>query len=393
VRSLRRLSAVALCAALFGCAPAPEKKPPEAVNLAPATFADLPGWAADRQDEALAAMARSCARIARLPDGRALGPGGIGGTAADWRAACAALPRPGADAATVRAYLEERFRPFAVTDARGRAEGTVTGYYEAELTGARRRGGRYTVPVYGRPDDLVTVELGRFDPTLKGRRIEGRVQGGRLERYHDRAAIERGALAGRAPVLVWVDDPVDAFFLHIQGSGRVKLAGGATMRVGFAAANGLPFTPIGRTMIERGLRPREGMSMQAIRSWLAENPEQGRALMNENARYIFFRELTGDGPIGAEGVALTPGRSIAVDTALLPLGVPVWLATSHALPPVRPMQRLVVAQDTGSAIKGAVRADFFFGAGADAALQAGGMKRTGRYWLLLPRDANPSKTG
>jgi membrane-bound lytic murein transglycosylase A len=390
--ALARAAAIVLAgAALFACAPTPEKPapPPEGIRLAPAAFGALPGWAEDRQDEALAALRRSCARMLTLPADRAIGPGGIAGRAGDWRVACATLPAPGAGAAAARAYFEARFRPWAVIDPAGDAGGLVTGYYEAELTGARRPGGRFTVPIYCRPDDLVTVDLGRFADDLKGRRVAGRVEGGRLVRYHDRAAIDGGAIRGSAKVLVWVDSTVDAFFLHIQGSGRVKLAGGGVMRVGYDGTNDLPFTAIGRRMIERGMVPRDGMSMQAIRAWLARNPAEAAALMRENARFVFFRELTGDGPIGAEGVALTPGRSIAVDKALMPFGAPVWLATSQALPPLRAMNRLVVAQDTGAAIRGAVRADFFFGAGAEAARQAGGMKRAGRYWLLLPAGVAP----
>jgi membrane-bound lytic murein transglycosylase A len=383
----------ALGAALYACAPADKKPAPpapeaEAIRLVPAAFTDLPGWATDRQQDALAAFRRSCALVLKRPADRAVGPGGIGGRVGDWRDPCVALPGPTADASAARDYFQRWFKPWLVTDKAGDADGLVTGYYEAELNGARQRGGRYTVPVYTRPDDLVSVDLGAFSDDLKGKRIAGRVERGRLVRYHDRAAIDKGALDGNAKVLVWVDSAVDAFFLHIQGSGRVKLAGGGVMRIGYAGTNDLPFTAIGRTMIERKLVPREGMSMQAIRAWLARNPQRGAALMRENARYVFFRELNGDGPIGGSGVALTPGRSIAVDKTLMPYGAPVWLATTESLTPA-PMNRLMVAQDTGSAIKGAVRADFFFGAGADAARQAGGMKRPGRYWLLLPRGVAP----
>jgi membrane-bound lytic murein transglycosylase A len=395
---MRHLAVAALAAALFACAPSPEPepepKPEPGVMLSPAAFSDLPGWAEDGFADALAAFARSCARLATLPGDRAVGPGGIAGTAADWRTPCAAMPAADAGAAAVRGYFESYFRPWAVADRSGEAEGTVTGYYEAELTGSRKPSARYAVPIHARPSDLVTVDLGQFESGLKGRRIEGRVSDGRLVPYPARAEIEAGALGPHARPLVWVDDPVDAFFLHIQGSGRVNLPNGDTLRVGYAGTNGRPFTAIGRALIERGIVPREGMSMQAIRGWLAENPEEGRKLMRSNARYVFFRELTGDGPIGAQGVALTPGRSLAIDTGLLPLGAPMWLATSEPLPPYAPLRRLMVAQDTGSAIRGAVRADFFFGAGVDAALRAGGMNRKGRYWLLLPRAiAPPAETG
>ena len=210
---------------------------------------------------------------------------------------------------------------------------------------------------------------------------------GRLIPYHNRHQIERGALRGRKLELVWVDSAADAFFLHIQGSGRIRLRDGSVLRVGYAGTNGHPYTAIGRDLIARGAILREKMSMQAIRDWMSANPAEGAALMRTNKSYIFFRELTGPGPLGAQGVALTPERSIAVDRSALPLGLPVWLDTTLPDGAATPYRRLMVAQDTGGAIKGAVRADVFWGPGARAARMAGAMKSPGRYWFLIPRLA------
>lgn len=366
--------------------------------LRPARFADLPGWESDAHAEALAAWLRSCERIGRLPAEKPLGGAGFAGTAGDWRAACTAASRfggPGAAAgasrpgdAAARAFFERELVPFATSDA-GEATGLFTGYYEPLLRGSRRLQGRYTVPLYGRPPELVTVDLGDFRDELRGQRIAGRVEEGALVPFADRTTIVAGALAGRELEIVWVDDSVDAFFLEIQGSGRIELAEGGVLRVGYVAQNGHPYFAIGRDLVERGALRREEVSLQSIRRWLAANPAEAPAVMARNASYVFFQEVPGDGPLGAEGVVLTPGRSLAVDLAHLPLGVPVWLDGTMPGPaegrPDRPLRRLLVAQDTGGAIRGPVRGDVFWGAGEEAAAVAGRMKHPGRIWLLLPR--------
>lgn len=333
-----------------------------------------------------------------MADDTALGPAGMARTARDWRAPCAALAEvPADDDAAARAALERWFVPFAATN-NGNPDGLFTGYYEPELRGARARGGRYTVPLYGRPADLVTVDLGQFRDELKGQRIAGRVRGGALRPYPTRAEIEAGALRdvaredGAALELVWVDDAVDAFFLHVQGSGRIVLEDGSVIRVGYAAPNGHPYVAIGRELVARGVLAREQVSMQSIRAWLAANPDQAHALMNRNPSFVFFRQLPApaspaDGPLGSEGVPLTPGRSLAVDRNFLAMGLPVWLDAEDPLDPRRRVRRLLVAQDTGGAIRGPVRGDVFWGFGPDAAERAGRMRSAGRYWLLLPREA------
>ncbi len=354
-------------------------------ELSPVGYGDLAGWRDDDHGAALIALVRSCARFAKLPDDRAVGPDGLAGTIADWRDLCAAAT--GARSAP-RAFFEAWFVPFKATD-RGRDEGLFTGYYEPLLHGALAASARYATPLYGRPDDLVTVELGAFDDELKGKRIAGRVVGGKLRLYESRAEITAGALDGRARPIAWVDDPVDAFFLHVQGSGRVQLDDGGMLRVGYAAANGRDYVSIGRVLIERGALSREEVSLQTIRAWLAAHPDEARQLLDQNPSFVFFRKLEGDGPIGAQGVALTAMRSLAIDRKFLPLGAPVWLditvPDADPAAPDRPLRRLLVAQDTGGAIKGPLRGDVFWGFGADAESIAGRMKHRGRLYLLLPR--------
>jgi membrane-bound lytic murein transglycosylase A len=360
---------------LYGCTTTPPAGP---AAYRPSDYADLPGWTADRQAEALPALRRSCAQLDKLPDDRPVGPAALAaaGRAGDWRPACRALAEIHTDDATARAYFERWFRPVQVTAIDG-GDGLFTAYYEPELRGARRPGGRYTVPLYGRPADLVV----RPDNSV------GRMAGGRFEPYPSRAEIDAGAVQPPPPVLLWLDDPVDAYVLQVQGSGRVQLAEGGSTRVGVAATNGRPYVSIGRLLVQRGQLTVEGASMQSIRAWLRANPAAGRALINENPRYVFFRETGAAGAVGAQGVPLTAGRSLAVDPAFVPLGAPVWLDTAWPGRPGQPLRRLMVAQDTGGAIKGAVRGDVFWGTGEAALAEAGRMHQAGRYYVLVPREA------
>ncbi len=343
----------------------------------------MPGWAADRHAEALPALMRSCARLARLPDTQTIGNDALAGRVADWRSACAAARD--VSPAAARAFFEANFVPFALSNNDAR-DGLFTGYYEPELNGSLTRTPRFSVPLYGKPDDLVTVDLGAFREELRGQRIAGRVEAGALKPYDPRARIVEGALGARGKPLVWVDDATEAFFLEVQGSGRVVLPDGRVLRVGFAAQNGHPYVPIGRTLIERGALARENVSMQSIKAWLAANPAEAAAIRNSNPSYVFFRVVEGDGPLGSEGVALTPGRSLAVDRNFLPMGVPIFLDAADPLDPGARLARLVMAQDTGGAIRGPVRGDVFWGAGKTAEEYAGRMRAAGRAWILLPRE-------
>lgn len=305
-------------------------------------------------------------------------------TAGDLGPACAeAAALPPGDHAAARAFLERRFQPVAV------GQGTLTGYFEPELRGSATRDARFATPLHARPPDLVEVDLGTFLPDLRGRRTAGLVRDGRLLPYHDRAAIAGGALAGRGLELLWVDDPADAFFLQIQGSGRVRMADGRVLRVGYAGQNGHPYHAIGRTLIERGALTRETVSMQSIRAWMAEaGPAEAAALMARNPSYVFFRLLPDlppeAGPIGTLGAPLSPMRSLAVDRAETALGLPVWVSGRDPLEGA-PLRRLAVAADTGGAIRGPARADLFTGWGAEAAERAGRMREEAELFVLVPR--------
>jgi len=382
------LAAVALAAWLAACAQEPTTPPAPELRLRPVEISALPGWNDDTVSAALPALLRTCDRFMKQDPEKPVGPDALGGTVADWRKPCEAAARiPAGDDAAARAFFAGEFRPYAVADGDD-PNGLFTGYFEPELDGSRTRDAAHTVPLYKRPDDLVTVDLGEFRADLKGDSIAGRVVDGALKPYFSYEEIDEGALADRGLELVWVADPIDAFFLHIQGSGRVRLPDGETMRVGYAAKNGRPFVAIGKTLLEAGELAKDNVSMQSIREWLRAHPDRAKAIMYKNPSYIFYSEIKGDGPVGAQGVALTPGRSLAVDRKLLALGLPIFLDTTW--PPEtpeagQPFRRLMIAQDTGGAIKGAVRGDVFFGTGEAALEYAGRMKQKGRYYLFLPR--------
>ncbi len=396
----RHLCVVGMTALLAACAsqPAPESTviAPESPSvgaeqkLVPVSFAALPGWEADNVAASLPALRKSCEKFGRMNDSKLIGPKGIGGAAGDWKPVCTeAYSLPDGDTVKARAFFESFFQPYLATDVKKvkAAQGLFTGYYEAGLRGAKSQGGIYQTPLYKRPDDLVLVGLGEFKRDWRGKRLAGRLEGGQLVPYATRAEIEAGKLRGKNLELAWVDDPVDAFFLHIQGSGRVLFADGSTMRVGYDGHNGHDYTSIGRILIERGEVSKENMSMQAIRKWMAAHPKKGQDLMRENSSFIFFRELKDDGPIGAQGVVLTPGRSLAIDKRYMALGLPVWLHTFTDPVAKKPLSRLLVTQDTGGAIKGVVRGDVFWGFGEEAALRAGKMKERGSYFVLLPLNS------
>ncbi len=378
---LRPLLAGLVLLAPLGCT----REPPPAPKLvlARADFATLPGWTTDDPAAALPALLKSCKAITALPADRKLG---LELTPADWQAPCAAAAAVApSDSAAARAVFEAEFVPFRATD-NGTAEGLFTGYYEAELHGAAAPDARYTVPLYRRPPDLVQVDLGAFRPSLKGERIAGRVANGHLVPFATRSEIEGGALAGKGLELLWVDSAVDAFFLEIQGSGRVILPDGSVERIGYDGENGQPYVAIGHVLAERGV-PKDDITLPFLRDWIGRHGAEGTALMDANQAYVFFKKLQGDGPLGAEGVALTPGRSAAVDRSFLSMGVPLWIDAADPVEASGRTQRLFVAQDTGGAIRGPVRADLFFGYGAEAASHAGVLKGRGSMWVLLPKGA------
>jgi len=361
------------------------------IELSAVRFGDLLGWADGDPGKALEAFRRSCTVIAGKPADSPMGGAGYAGTASDWRAACdGAAALEARSPAAARAFFESAFVPYRVSQ--GEAAGLFTGYYEPELHGSRTRHGPYQTPLYGVPPDLVTVDLGLFRDMLKGQRLEGRVSNGRLLPYPARADIVRDGLA--ATPLFYVDNTVDAFFLQVQGSGRVILDDGSVVRAAFAGQNGRPYTALGAVLIARGALAREDVSLESIRGWLAAHPGEAQMLMNANASYVFFTEQPiGDPTLGAngsEGVPLTPEASLAVDARIHALGVPAWLEASapdaDAKKPDRAFDALLVMQDTGGAIRGTVRGDVYWGYGADAGAIAGRMKHQGRLTVLLPRS-------
>lgn len=341
--------------------------------MTPVSFDTLPGWGQDDLRQAWPAFMSSCRVLSKK---------------AEWKTPCAAAARIDArDNMAIRSYFEMHFVPQQMRTPDGADTGLVTGYYEPMLRGSRKRGGAFQTPLYRVPDDLVTVDLGSVYPNLKNMRLRGRLLGKTVVPYATRAEIERAPLNGKE--LVWVDDPVEAFFLEVQGSGRVQIAEtGETVRIAFADQNGHPYKVIGRWLVEQGELPADGVSAQSIKAWIAANPARRQELLNVNPSYIFFKEErlpdASVGPKGALGVPLTPERSVAVDPSVVPLGAPLFLATTHPADGA-PLQRLMLAQDTGGAIRGPVRADFFFGFGANAAEYAGRMKARGAVWVLLPK--------
>jgi membrane-bound lytic murein transglycosylase A len=325
-----------------------------------------------------------------MRDTERVGRTDTGGLVADWRRACERAERVSpADHAAARAFFETEFVPFLASN-NSDAVGRFTGYYEPLLRGSRRRRGKYRTPLHRRPPDLVMVDLSKFLSDSRGRRVWGRVVGNKLEPFDTRADIVAGSLARKKLELIWVDDPIDAFFVQVQGSGRVRLDTGEQIRIGYAATNGHRYTAIGRVLIQERHLTRETVSMQSIRAYLEAHPDRADQVMNSNASYVFFELVEGDGPIGSQGVVLTDGRSMAIDRNFIPQSAPLFLDT---VAPVaggtgeQPLRRLVIAQDTGGAILGPVRGDVYWGGDDAAADVAGRMKSTGRYFLLLPGAA------
>ncbi len=266
--------------------------------------------------------------------------------------------------------------------------GLLTGYYEPVIDGSRVRDAEHRFPIHGVPDDLIVVDLATVNPDVRNMRLRGRLEGRRLVPYWSRAEIEARNSALPAPVIAWTNDPVDLFFLQIQGSGQIRMPSGERMRIGFGEVNGHPYRSLGRYLVERGEMNLDQASMQNIKAWAAANPQKLRDALNANPSYVFFRELKDlkddEGPIGAQNVPLSAGYSLAVDRRFVALGTPVYLATNVPLSEER-LERLMVAQDTGGAIRGVVRGDFYWGSGPDAGAQAGRMRNQAKMWLLWPR--------
>lgn len=366
---------------------------PAKLTLAPTSFQSMDGWAEGDHSLALQAFNAGCANIIGRDKSKSLGGDPAYGRVADWQPVCrrATAVKPG-NAQTARAFFEANFAPIEARSGTT-PEGLFTGYYEPELRGSRTRKGKYQTPLYARPDDLVQVQLGDFNEKWRGDRIAGRVVNGKLEPYLDRAAIVSGGLGSRGRALVYVDDAWEAFSLQVQGSGRVHLADGGYIRLNFDGVNGHSYTSIGRKLIDRGIIAREKLSMQAIRDWLKANPKQADEVMNLNRSYVFFKEVeVGDrtlGAPGAAGVPLIAKASLAIDLRYHALGAPMWVSANAPDPSMRdksqPFRQLMIAGDTGGAIRGPVRGDVYWGVGAKAEEVAGRMAHRGRLIILLPK--------
>jgi len=369
---------LALIVLAAGCAqlppkpetPVPPAKPaPEAARYGETTFDALPGWGQGPLAPSLRAFLAGCGRPPSL-------------LVLTCELAAAVPPD---DDTAAKQFFESAFTPYAVISSDGGDSGLVTGYYEPIIDGTKFRDANNRYPIFGVPEDLIVVDLATVNPDLRNMRLRGRLEGRRLVPYYSRAEIDSRGAGFQAPVIAWTADPVELFFLQIQGSGQVRLPDGVRLRIGFADQNGHPFRSMGRYLVERGEMSLDQASMQGIKAWAVANPHKLQEALNANPSYVFFRELpVQEGPFGALGVPLTAEYSLAVDRRFVPLGAPVYLATTYPLSEER-LERLMAAHDTGGAIRGPIRADFFWGSGPAAGSLAGRMRQQGRMWLLWPR--------
>lgn len=376
---LKKLFVIFLLLGLAACSDKEEARDND-LQLREVSFSSLQGFATDNLDQAKRAFLRSCQAISK-GKGEFLGHAQVKINRADYLAACAkaaSIPN-----GKFGQFLKDNFIPYQVIY-KGSTTGKFTSYYEAELNASHTRDDVYKYPVYGLPYDLIEVNLQDFGSDLPNKKIVGRRQGNRLIPYYTRSEINRQGI--KAPVILWADSAVDVFVMQIQGSAVAKMTDGSRQRIAFAGSNGRTFKGIGSILLEKGLLKAGEASMGNIKKWLKANPEEAFANMNENDRYIFHRLGSPEGPIGALGVPLTAGRSLAVDKSFIPLGSLLWLETT--LPGGKPLNRLMSAQDIGSAIKGAIRGDYFWGSGGDDILAlAGSMNSQGSYFILLPKHA------
>lgn len=340
-------------------------------------YSALPGWNQDDLTEAWPAFNASCKALKNK---------------SDWQELCSiAQSVDVADSVAIRRFFEAFFDPYQVINPDGTESGLITGYYEPLLNGSRKRAGVYQTPLYQAPSDLLTIDMANLYPELKGMRLRGRVVGNKVVPYPSRAELlKSSALAGQE--IAWVDDSVDAFFLQVQGSGRVFFADtNETVRLAYADQNGRPYKSIGRYLVDKGELKLDQASAQGIKNWIAKNPAREEEVLNANPSYVFFKEEKisdpNQGPKGALGVALSGKRSVAIDPKFIPLGAPVFINTTEPNS-TAPLKRLMMAQDTGGAIRGAVRADFFWGFGGEAGEMAGRMKQSGMLWVLWPKLAS-----
>lgn len=366
----------------------PVKKP--STLFRQADFSRLPGWKSADLKKSLMTFQTSCRAFIKQNPEQTVGTDHIDLQVKDWQPACnAALKISPIDENEAKQFFEKWFTPVEFTSP-GEKPGLFTGYYVPLIKGSFTKSKEFHVPLYETPDDLITTDLGLFFNDIKNRRLVGRLEDKKLVPYYTREQINNGALKDKARVLVWINSPIDRLFLEIQGSGIIELEDGNTIYVGYDAQNGKPYTAIAGVLIKKGVMTKDNASMQAIKRYLEAHPKQMDKIINKNQSFVFFRKMS-YGAMGSQGVTLTPGYSLAIDRQWVPMGAPLWLTTTR--PDIRnpdenkPMQRLMIAQDTGGAIRGKVRGDVFWGGGEKATLIAGHMKNQGHYWILLPKHA------
>lgn len=398
---MRELMLVGVFALLGSCRPAeahdctcpPDEeatRPPahDQLKLTKVTWSALPGWASDKHGEAVPAFIVSCTRIAELKDDDPVGHDGHGGKAKQWRRACekASKLAKGDDKAA-RAFFESEFQPWQAAGKSGPV-GKLTGYFVQEINASRKKGGKYQIPILTRPADLVMIDLSQFIKDAHGRRIWGRHDDkGNIVPYPTRAEIRKGALAKQKLEIMYADDPVDVLFAQIEGSAKAIMDDGTTVWLEFDGKNGRQYRGVGKLIRDLGEPPGSG-TMPGIRAWFAAHPDRFDEIADQDEAFVFFKEGTRAGAIGTQQVVLTARRSLAVDRAYVALSTPIWVSTrapAAGKTGTAPWQRLLIAQDTGGGIKGAVRGDVYWGDDADAADVAGRMGGPGTWWILLPR--------
>lgn len=360
--------------------------PDDKITFKEASFKKLPGWENADIKASFYAFQTSCKAFLRQAPERPVGSEQIHMQAKDWHPACrAAMALNPVTPASARHFFQTWFTPVEFYRHKP-VKGLFTGYYLPFLHGSLTKTDKYSIPIYGLPSNMITIDLTSFGVN-SSRRLVGRLENNTVIPFYNREEINQGILQDKAPVLVWVSSHIDRLFLEIQGSGVVELDDGKRLQLGYAGENGAPYTPVGRVLVERGVMTKETASMQGIKAYLDDHPDEILPVINQNKSFVFFRILDRSAALGAQGVTLTPGYSLAVDRKWIPLGLPLWLDTSHPSPNASPkaLQRLMIAQDTGGAIRGSVRGDVFWGAGDEATFIAGNMKNEGRYWLLIPR--------
>lgn len=367
--------------------------PAKKISLQTTSFSALEGWENTDLLNSFNAFTISCRAFTKQNPEKSVGSEYIDLQVKDWLPACKVAATVNShDQKQVKVFFEEHFVPVAFHDKKP-VEGLFTGYYLPLLKGSLKKTPEFQIPLYGAPENLITVDLGLFDPFLKHhRKIKGRLAGKSLVPYYTRKEIKAGAINKQAPVIAWINNDVDRQFLEIEGSGIVELEDGSQLHIGYANENGAPYTSIASILIKMGVMTRDNASMQRIRTYFKKHPEKVEQVLNQNKSFVFFHILKEKSALGTQGVPLTPGYSLAVDRKWIPLGAPIWLSTTtpsknHA--EQASFKRLMVAQDTGGAIKGAVRGDVYWGGGEDATYVAGHMKNRGYYWLLLPRHTLP----